>query len=262
MTARHDSKEEESRNAVGEEPSRQAEKTQAVVQLAGGIAHDFNNLLMTILGNSEMLTAKLEAGTPMHEMASLIDEAAQHAAELTRRLLAVARRQPLRPQAIEIDRLAAELVERARGILGAGIVIELSRRHDLQPAMADPAALEAAILNLLNNARDAMPDGGRLLIETGMAQVDGASARQVGALAPGSYATISVTDNGMGMSPEVARRAFDPFFSTKRGGKGRGLGLSTIEGFANQSGGHVSLASAPGKGTTVTIYLPAASGPS
>jgi signal transduction histidine kinase len=258
MTARQDSEGEEGRDAVREERSRQAETTQAVVQLAGGIAHDFNNLLMTILGNSEMLTAKLEAGTPLHEMASLIDEAAQRAAELTRRLLAVARRQPLRPQAVEVDRLAAELLERVRGMLGAGIAIELSRRRDSRPAMADPAALETAILNLVNNARDAMPDGGRLLIETGMVQVDGTLAGRPGDLVPGSYATISVTDNGTGMAPEAARRAFDPFFSTKRGGKGRGLGLSTVEGFASQSGGHVTLASAPGKGTTVTIYLPAA----
>jgi signal transduction histidine kinase len=259
MTAGPDSEEEEGRNDARAEPSRQAEKTQAVVQLAGGIAHDFNNLLMTILGNSEMLTAKLEAGTPMHEMATLIEEAGQRAAELTRRLLAVARRQPLRPQAIEVDRLAAGLMERLRGILGDSIAVELSRRRDVRPAMADPAALETAILNLVNNARDAMPDGGRLLIEAGMAQVDEGQARQLGDVRPGRYVTVSVTDNGSGMPPDVARRAFDPFFSTKRGGKGRGLGLSTVEGFAAQSGGHVAIASAPGKGTTVTIYLPATS---
>ena len=253
MTGRPDSDREQ-----GEEPSPQAEKTQAVVQLAGGIAHDFNNLLMTILGNSEMLTAKLEAGTPTHEMATLIEEAAQRAAELTRRLLAVARRQPLRPQAIEVDRIVVGLMERLRGILGHGIAVELSRRRDLRPAMADPAALETAILNLVNNARDAMPEGGRLLIESGMAQVEEVPARQLVDVAPGPYVTIAVTDNGTGMAPDVARRAFDPFFSTKRGGKGRGLGLGTVEGFASQSGGRVTLASAPGKGTTVTIYLPAA----
>ena len=236
-----------------ERPSPQAEKTQAVVQLAGGIAHDFNNLLMTILGNSEMLTAKLQAGTPLHEMASLIDEAAQRAAELTRRLLAVARRQPLRPQAVAVDRLAAGLLEQLRGILGDGIAVELSSCRDLRPAMADPAALEAAILNLVTNARDAMPTGGRLRIEADMVAID-----EVQDIAPGPYVTIAVTDNGTGMAPEVARRAFDPFFSTKRGGKGRGLGLSTVEGFASQSGGRVTLASAPGKGTTVTLHLPAA----
>jgi signal transduction histidine kinase len=241
----------------GERPSPQVEKTQAVVQLAGGIAHDFNNLLMTILGNSEMLTAKLEAGTPLHEMATLIEEAAQRAAELTRRLLAVARRQPLRPQAIEVDRFAGDMVERFRGTLGAGVAVELSSRSDLPQAIADPTALDAAILNLLDNARDAMPDGGRLLVEAGLAQIDDAHARQLGEVAPGPYVTIAVTDNGTGMTPEVARRALDPFFSTKRGGKGRGLGLSTVEGFARQSGGFVTLASAPGKGTTVTVYLPA-----
>lgn len=262
MTGRPDSDAEEDGDAAREGQSRQAEKTQAVVQLAGGIAHDFNNLLMTILGNSEMLQAKLEVGTPPHEMATLIEEAGQRAAELTRRLLAVARRQPLRPQAIEVDRLIVELMERLRGILGDGIAVELSRRRDLRPAMADPAALETALLDLVNNARDAMPEGGRLLIETGMAQIDEAQARQLVDVAPGPYVTISITDNGTGMAPEVARRAFDPFFSTKGGGKGRGLGLSTVEGFASQSGGHVTLASAPGKGTTVTIYLPAAPGSS
>ncbi len=258
MTAGPDSEEEEGRNAARAAQSRQAEKTQAVVQLAGGVAHDFNNLLMTILGNSEMLTAKLEAGTPLHEMATLIEEAAQRAAELTRRLLAVARRQPLRPQAIEVDRLVVGLMERLRGILGDSIAVELSHRRDLRPAMADPAALETAIVNLVNNARDAMPEGGRLLIEAATAQVDETQARQLGDVRPGPYVTVSVTDNGSGMAPEVARRAFDPFFSTKHGGKGRGLGLSTVEGFVAQSGGHVALASAPGKGTTVTIYLPVA----
>jgi signal transduction histidine kinase len=257
MTGRPDSDRGEGR-AGGEEASPQAEKTQAVVQLAGGIAHDFNNLLMTILGNSEMLTAKLEAGTPQHEMAALIEDAAQRAAELTRRLLAVARRQPLRPQAIAVDRLVVGLMERLRGVHGESIAVELSRRRGLRPAVADPAALETAILNLVSNARDAMPEGGRLLIESGMAEVDEAQARQLVDVAPGPYVTIAVTDNGAGMSPELARRAFDPFFSTKRGGKGRGLGLSTVEGFAAQSGGCVTLASALGKGTTVTIYLPAA----
>jgi len=258
MTARPDGDEEEGRNAAREERSRQAEKTQAVVQLAGGVAHDFNNLLMTILGNSEMLAAKLEAGTPAHEMAALIEEAAQRAAELTRRLLAVARRQPLRPRSIEVDRLAAGLLERVRGILGDSIAVEFSRRRDLRQAMADPAALETAILNLVDNARDAMPEGGRLLIEAGMAPVDEVQAGQLGDVRPGPYVTVTVTDNGSGMAPEVARQAFDPFFSTKRGGKGRGLGLSTVEGFVTQSGGHVAITSAPGKGTIVTLYLPVA----
>jgi len=244
-----------------EEQSRQADKTQAVVQLAGGIAHDFNNLLMTILGNSEMLAAKLEAGTPPHEMAALIEEAAQRAAELTRRLLVVARRQPLRPQAVDVDRFAAGLTERLREALGDRIALELVA-GDARPAMADPAALESALLNLAGSARAAMPDGGRLLIATGNAEIDEVQARQLGEVRPGRYVMIFAADNGTGMPPEVARRAFDPFFSTRRGGRGRGLGLSTVEGFARQSGGHVALESALGKGTTVTIYLPAAAGAS
>jgi signal transduction histidine kinase len=151
-------------------------------------------------------------------------------------------------------------MERLRGTLGDAIAVEISSRRDPRPAVADPAALETAIVNLVNNARDAMPEGGRLLIESGMAEVDEAQARQLGEIAPGPYVTVSVTDNGSGMAPDVARRAFDPFFSTKRGGRGggRGLGLSTVEGFAAQSGGGVTLASAPGKGTIVTLYLPVA----
>jgi signal transduction histidine kinase len=191
-------------------------------------------------------------------MATLIEEAAQRAADLTRRLLAVSQRLPLRPEPIEVDRFAAGLRERLRGTLGDGIAIEFAGSRDLRRALADPAALEAAILNLATNARDAMPEGGRLLIEADNAQVDEAQARQLTDVAPGAYVTIAVTDTGAGMSPEVACRALDPYFSTKRGGKGRGLGLSMVEGFARQSGGYVTLVSAPGKGTTVTIHLPAA----
>jgi signal transduction histidine kinase len=236
----------------------QAEKAQALVRLAGGVAHDLNNLLMTILGNSEMLTAKLEAGTSVHEMATLIEEAAQRAAELTRRLLAVSQRLLLRPQPIVVDRFAAGLLERLRDTLGGGVAIEFAGSRDLRPALADPAALEAALLNLATNARDAMPEGGRLLVEADDVQIDEAPARRLVDVAPGAYVTIAVTDSGAGMTPEVARRALDPYFSTKRGGKGRGLGLSMVEGFARQSGGFVTLVSAPGKGTTVTIHLPAA----
>src|SRR5262249_13663426 len=195
---------------------------------------------------------------PLREMAALIAEAAQHASNLTRRLLAVARRQALRPQVIDVDRLAAGMLEPLRGILGRNITIELSSRPDLRPAIADPAVLETAILNLAVNAGDAMPNGGCLRIETAVAQVDEVRARQLGDVRPGPYVTISFADNGTGMPPEVAKRAFDPFFSTKRHDKGRGLGLGTVEGFVKQSGGHVALASAPGKGTTVTIYLPPA----
>jgi signal transduction histidine kinase len=191
-------------------------------------------------------------------MATLIEEAAQRAAEVTRRLLAVARRLPLRPQPVAAGQLLGRVSERLRGALGGGIAIELACPSGLQPALADPAALETAIMNLASNARDAMPNGGRLLLEAGSARIDEAQAQQMVDVAPGAYVAIAVTDTGAGMTPDVARRALDPFFSTKRGGKGRGLGLSTVEGFARQSGGYVTLVSAPGKGTTVTIYLPAA----
>jgi signal transduction histidine kinase len=256
MATRPDSTDEEGR-AARDEQLRQAEKTQALIELAGGVAHDFNNLLMTILGNSEMLAAKLEPGTPTHEMATLIEEAAQRAADLTRRLLAVARRLPLRPRPVAVDQFIAGLPERLRGMLGENIALELAYASDLQPALVDPTALETAIANLATNARDAMPDGGRLLIEARNAGLSEAQAQQLVDVAPGAYVAIAVTDTGSGMTPDVARRAFDPFFSSKRGGRGRGLGLSIVEGFARQSGGYVTLASAPGKGTTVTVYLPA-----
>jgi signal transduction histidine kinase len=240
-----------------DEQARQAEKMQVVAQLAGGIAHDFNNLLMTILGNSEMLTAKLEAGTSLHEMATLIEDAAQRAAELTRRLLAVARRLPLQPRPVDLATFAVDLAERLRPTLDHRIALDVDT-VDARPALVDVGALESALHNLVANAQDAMPQGGSLLMATSETAVDAAKALRLGGVEPGRYVTISVTDDGVGMAPEIARRAFEPFFSTKRGGRGRGLGLSTVEGFAAQSGGGVTLVSAPGQGTTVTIHLPAA----
>jgi len=244
-------------DSAEDERARQTEKTQAVIQLAGGIAHDFNNLLMTILGNSEMLTAKLEAGTSLHEMATLIEDAAQRAAELTRRLLAVARRLPLQPQPVALGPFAVDVAQRLRRTLDDRIALHVDT-VEAEPAPVDAAALEAALRSLVANAQDAMPQGGSLLIATGETEVDPERAMRLGGVEPGRYATISVSDDGVGMAPEIARRAFEPFFSTRRGGRGRGLGLSTVEGFAAQSGGGVALTSAPGQGTTVTIYLPAA----
>jgi PAS domain S-box-containing protein len=241
-----------------EEQLRQGQKLQALGQLTGGVAHDFNNLLMIIMGNAEMLTAKLAGDPRLLEMAELIGSSAKRAAELTERLLAFARRQPLRPAATDVNRLVAGMDGLLRRTLGEGVRIELVQGAGLWQAMIDPAALETAILNLAINARDAMPNGGCLTIATANTHIDEAYARMRNEVRPGQYVAVSITDNGIGMSPEVAKQAFEPFFTTKDIGKGSGLGLSMVYGFLKQSRGHVSLYSEPDKGTTVRMYLPRA----
>ena len=241
-----------------EEQLRQGQKLQALGQLTGGIAHDFNNLLMIIMGNAEMLTAKLEDNPRLLEMAELINNSAKRAAELTGRLLAFARRQPLRPAAVDVNRLVAGMDGMLRRTLGESVRIELVQGAGLWPAMIDSTALETAILNLAINARDAMPNGGCLTVATANTHIDEAYARVRTEVRPGQYVAISITDNGIGMSPEVAKQAFEPFFTTKDVGKGSGLGLSMVYGFIKQSRGHVSLYSEIDKGTTVRMYLPRA----
>jgi PAS domain S-box-containing protein len=243
-----------------EEQLRQGQKLQALGQLTGGVAHDFNNLLMIIMGNAEMLTAKLAGDPRLLEMAELIGNSAKRAAELTGRLLAFARRQPLRPVATDVNRLVAGMDGLLRRTLGESVRIELVQGAGLWQAMVDPAALETAILNLAINARDAMPDGGCLTVATANTHIDEAYARVRNEVRPGQYVAVSITDNGIGMSPEVAKQAFEPFFTTKDIGKGSGLGLSMVYGFLKQSRGHVSLYSEPDKGTTVRMYLPRALG--
>jgi PAS domain S-box-containing protein len=241
-----------------EEQLRQGQKLQALGQLTGGVAHDFNNLLMIIMGNAEMLTAKLEGDPRLLEMAELISASAKRAAELTARLLAFARRQPLRPAALDVNRLVAGMDGMLRRTLGESVRIELVQGAGLWSAMVDSTALETAILNLAVNARDAMPNGGCLTIATANTHIDETYARVHNEVRPGQYVAVSITDNGTGMSPEVAKQAFEPFFTTKNVGKGSGLGLSMVYGFIKQSRGHVSLYSEPDKGTTVRMYLPRA----
>jgi PAS domain S-box-containing protein len=241
-----------------EEQLRQGQKLQALGQLTGGVAHDFNNLLMIIMGNAEMLTAKLSGDARLLEMAELIGNSAKRAAELTGRLLAFARRQPLRPAATDVNRLVAGMDGLLRRTLGESVRIELVQGAGLWQAMIDSAALETAILNLAINARDAMPDGGCLTVATANTHIDEAYARIRTEVRPGQYVAVSVTDNGVGMPPEVAKQAFEPFFTTKDIGKGSGLGLSMVYGFIKQSRGHVSLYSEPDKGTTIRMYLPRA----
>ncbi|WP_139015093.1 PAS domain S-box protein [Pseudorhizobium pelagicum] len=239
-----------------EEQLRQSQKMEAVGQLTGGIAHDFNNNLAVIIGGLSLLQRRLKRGET-HDLERLIvgaTEGAQRAATLTQRLLAFSRQQPLSPEPVDGNRMVAGMNDLLVRSLGEHIRIETVLAAGLWKTRADVSQLENAILNLAVNARDAMPDGGRLTIETANAHVDDAYAGEhdIGA---GQYVLIAVTDTGTGMTPDVIARAFDPFFTTKVVGKGTGLGLSQVFGFVRQTGGHIKIYSEPGQGTTVKIYL-------
>lgn len=240
-----------------EEALLQSQKMEAVGQLTGGIAHDFNNLLTGIVGSLDLMQTRLEQGRT-ENVSRYINAAmtsANRAAALTHRLLAFARRQPLIPKSVDTNQLVVSLEDLLRRTIGETIDLEIIASDNLWGTLCDPNQLESALLNLAINARDAMPDGGRLSIVTGNARLDGVTA-DTPALAPGDYICIDVTDTGTGMSAEVAARAFDPFFTTKPIGQGTGLGLSMIYGFARQSNGHASIDSRIGQGTSVKLYLP------
>jgi len=236
---------------------RQLQKMEAVGQLTGGIAHDFNNMLAIVLGSLDMAKRRLRADLPKAE--TYIDnaiEGAQRATQLTGRLLAFSRQQPLAPRAMDTNKLVGGMSEMLRRTIGEHLRVETVLAGGLWRAYADPSQLENAILNLCVNGRDAMPNGGRLTIETSNAHLDDAYADAHAEVRPGQYIMVSVSDTGAGMPSEVAERAFDPFFTTKGVGKGTGLGLSQVHGFVKQSGGHVKIYSEPGVGTAVKIYLP------
>ncbi len=257
--------EKEAAEALGraEEQLRQAQKMEAVGQLTGGIAHDFNNLLTGIGGALELARRRAEDGRldDLQRYIGMAALAADRAAGLTRRLLAFSRRQPLDPQLLEVNRLVAGMEELLRRTLGPSIELEMALPDGLWPTRCDVNQLESAILNLTINARDAMPDGGRLGIETGNALLDErAPPVREGEIEPGRYVSIQVTDSGTGMDAEVKARAFEPFFTTKPIGRGTGLGLSTLYGFVKQSAGHVHIESEPGRGTVFRLYLPAQEG--
>jgi PAS domain S-box-containing protein len=242
---------------AAEEALRQSQKMEAVGQLTGGIAHDFNNLLTGIVGSLDLLQTRLDQGRT-ENVARYINAAmtsANRAAALTHRLLAFARRQPLIPKSVDANALVVSLEDLLRRTIGETIDLDIVAAVGLWCTLCDPNQLESALLNLAINARDAMPDGGRLTIATANARINGIDA-DTPALLPGDYIRIDVTDTGTGMSPEVAARAFDPFFTTKPIGQGTGLGLSMIYGFARQSNGHVLIDSKQGAGTTVRLYLP------
>ena len=241
-----------------EDALRQAQKMEAVGQLTGGIAHDFNNLLTVITGNVDMARRALGSGETSRAGRALdnAQKGAARAAALTQRLLAFSRRQPLAPKFVNMDRLVTGMADLLHRALGEQVQLETVSTPGLWRVEADPNQLESAILNLAVNARDAMPEGGKLTIETANARLDEQYSAAHAEVAPGSYVVVAVTDTGTGMSKETLARVFDPFFTTKGVGKGTGLGLSMVYGFVKQSGGHVKIYSEPNEGTTVKIYLP------
>jgi CheY-like chemotaxis protein len=229
---------------------------EAIGQLTGGVAHDFNNLLTVIMGNLEHLERLTPAERPTHRLIAAALRAASRAAILTDRLLVFSRRHPLAPEVLSVNKLVAGMSDLLRRTIGEAIFVETVLAGGLWSTLADANQLENALLNLAVNARDAMPDGGKLTIETANSYLDEGYARMNDDVQPGQYVGVFVTDSGTGMSPEIARQAFEPFFTTKDIGQGTGLGLSQVYGFIKQSGGHVKIYSEVGEGTTIKLYLP------
>ena len=241
-----------------EQELRQAQKMEALGQLTGGVAHDFNNLLMVIIGNLEIASEHAAGVSGLERALGRATVAAEIGADLTQRLLTFARRQPLQPQSLDLNRLVHEMRDLLRRSLGEDIDVKIDPCADLWPTSVDRGQLENAIINLAVNARDAMPDGGTLAIETANIHLDSDYARRNPEVTSGDYVLLEIADTGTGMEPEVIERAFEPFFTTKEVGRGSGLGLSMIYGFAKQSDGHVKIFSAPGHGTSIWLCLPRA----
>ena len=258
LTARHAA---EQARADAEEQLRQAQKMEAVGQLTAGLAHDFNNLLMSILGSLDSPEARQQSDPALARRIAVIRQAAERGASLTRQLLAFSRKQILQPRRVDLNAVLRDTSQLLHGTLSGTIRLTLRLRPDLWPALVDPAQLEHAVLNLVINARDAMPGGGFITIETDNAPLVAADCPE--GMSPGAYVRLAVIDAGPGMAPDVLARAVDPFFTTKAQGSGpgsgSGLGLSQVYGFARQSGGGIHIASEPGHGTTVTVFLPRAS---
>jgi PAS domain S-box-containing protein len=245
---------------AAEAQMRQAQKMEAVGQLTGGVAHDFNNILTVITGTIGILAEGVADRPELSNVARMIDEAADRGANLTKHLLAFARKQPLQPREIDVNALVLEAAKLLHPTLGEHIQITPLLTPDAWTAMVDPNQLITCILNLALNARDAMPDGGKLAIETGNVVLDEAYASMHNEVAAGDYVMIAVSDTGSGIAAADLERVFDPFFTTKEVGKGTGLGLSMVFGFVKQSGGHIKIYSEQDHGTTVKIYLPRATG--
>jgi two-component system cell cycle sensor histidine kinase/response regulator CckA len=239
-----------------EEELRQAQKMEAVGRLAGGVAHDFNNLLTVIAGRSHFLAHRLGPEDPSRRDVELIQKSAERAAQLTRQLLAFSRKQILEPQLVDLSVIATGIEPILRRLIGEDMHLSVTSREGLGRVKADPGQVEQVILNLAINARDAMPRGGRLAIETANVELDESSAGHLTEVIPGPYVMLAVSDTGIGMDAATQARLFEPFFTTKEPGKGTGLGLATVYGIVKQSGGHVAVHSALGRGSTFKVYLP------
>jgi PAS domain S-box-containing protein len=239
-----------------EDQLRHSQKMEAVGQLAGGVAHDFNNLLMLIQAHNERLRERLAVSDPAHRDAVEIEHAVVRAASLTRQLLAFSRKQVLQPKVLDLNAVLTEVAKMLDRLIGKNIELKVMSGHLLSRVKADPGQMEQVILNLAVNARDAMPQGGRLLIETRNVDVDEAYARNHEGVLPGKYVKLTVGDTGTGMDAQTQARMFEPFFTTKEPGKGTGLGLATVYGVVKQTGGWIWVSSEPGRGTTFEIYLP------